>query len=175
MQNFNFLNFFLMSALLTICVGCILAGYPNPFIGTQVIKKAPPVNAKDGFSPFKHSKAPDPKIFGEMRVTPFFVNEMLIFVEGAMWNYNGKRFMTSYPAPPAAAAPPPQPSPFMTLHGPPSPPPPSYDEVVAARAQVAAAAAARGYAVYTYVPFYPGQARFSCLSLCFLFPLDCTP
>lgn len=77
-----------------------------------------------------------------------------------MWNYNGKRYMTMFPAPPTVSAPPPQPSPHMAHGGgpPPPPPPPSYDEDAAAQAQ--AAAAARGYTVYAYAPFYPGQVRY---------------
>ncbi|KAI0749362.1 LsmAD domain-containing protein [Daedaleopsis nitida] len=31
-------------------------GPPNPFFGTRVIKKAPPVHVKDDFNPFKHHK-----------------------------------------------------------------------------------------------------------------------
>lgn len=65
-----------------------------------------------------------------------------------------------FPAPPTVSAPPPQPSPHMAHGGgpPPPPPPPSYDEDAAAQAQ--AAAAARGYTVYAYAPFYPGQVRY---------------
>lgn len=31
-------------------------GPPNPFFGTRVIKKTPPVHVKDDFNPFKHHK-----------------------------------------------------------------------------------------------------------------------
>ncbi|KAH8118051.1 hypothetical protein DFH11DRAFT_1572083 [Phellopilus nigrolimitatus] len=108
---------------------------PNPFFGTQ-IKKGPPANVKDDFNPFKHAK----------------INEAVSI--GANWPYSGKRYMQMFPPPPSAA-PPPQASPHMAPHGPPPPPPPSYDEDAAAQAQ--AAAATRGYAVYAYAPYYPGQ------------------
>ncbi|KAI5122298.1 hypothetical protein M0805_002375 [Coniferiporia weirii] len=111
---------------------------PNPFFGTQIIKKGPPVNVKDDFNPFKHAKVHEAKSIG------------------TNWPYSGKRYMLMFPPPPSVAAPPPQASPHMAPHGPPPPPPPSYDEDAAAQAQ-AAAAATRGYAVYTYAPFYPGQ------------------
>ena len=34
-------------------------GPPNPFFGTRVIKKAPPVHVKDDFNPFKSGKVMD--------------------------------------------------------------------------------------------------------------------
>lgn len=58
------------------------------------------------------------------------------------------------PPPPTAPAPAPQASPHLAPHGPPPPPPPSYDEDAAAQAQ---AAASRGYAIYAYPAYYPGQ------------------
>ncbi|THH09159.1 hypothetical protein EW145_g2218 [Phellinidium pouzarii] len=116
---------------------------PNPFFGSQIIKKGPPVNVKDDFNPFKLAKVHEAKTIG------------------SNWPYNGKRYMQMFPPPPTVSAPPPQASPHMAPHGPPAPPPPSYDEDAAAQAQAAAAAAAaaatRGYAVYTYAPFYAGQ------------------
>ncbi|KAL5526582.1 PBP1 [Sanghuangporus sanghuang] len=110
---------------------------PNLFFGTQVIKKTPPVNVKEDFNSFKSGKVQDAKSVGPN------------------WPYTGKRYMHVLPPPPAVTAPPPQASPHMAPHGPPPPPPPSYDEDAAAQAQ--AAAATRGYAVYAYAPYYPGQ------------------
>ncbi|TDL25878.1 hypothetical protein BD410DRAFT_801189 [Rickenella mellea] len=108
---------------------------PNPFFGTQIIKKNPPVTVKDDFNPFKYNKV------AEASAT------------NALWPYSGKRYMMMFPPPPPL--PPPQASPHMAPHhGPPPPPPPSYDEDAAA--QAAQAAAARGYALY-YPYQYPGQ------------------
>ncbi|KZV87183.1 hypothetical protein EXIGLDRAFT_208313 [Exidia glandulosa HHB12029] len=105
----------------------------NPFFGVRPAKKPTPVHIKDDFNPFKFAKVVEPN-----QVT-------------AMWPYNGKRFMLSYPAPP----PPPNP-PAQHIPPPGPPPPPSYEEDSAA--QQVAQAAARGYMVY-YPQYYPGQVR----------------
>ncbi|KAJ3967566.1 hypothetical protein EV361DRAFT_929974 [Lentinula raphanica] len=102
----------------------------NPFFGTRVIKKGPPVNVKDDFNPFKHGKVVEPSTVS------------------AIWPYTGKRYMQLFPAPhppstPHIVAPPP------TL-----PPPPPYEEDPNQRA--AAAAASGGY-VYYAPTYYPGQ------------------
>ncbi|KAF5367587.1 hypothetical protein D9758_003719 [Tetrapyrgos nigripes] len=102
---------------------------PNPFFGSRVIKRGPPVNVKDDFSPFKTNKVSDPTNVS------------------AIWPYGGKRYMMMFPAP---QHPPAQPSPHMVPPVPPPMPPPSYDEDAAAQA------AARGYMYYP--PYaYPGQ------------------
>ncbi|KLO17196.1 hypothetical protein SCHPADRAFT_900824 [Schizopora paradoxa] len=106
---------------------------PNPFFGTQTIKKSQSVSVKDDFNPFKHGKG-----------TPETSQV------GPNWPYTGKRYMQMFPPPPAP--PTQQASPHMASHGPAPPPPPSYDEDAAAQA------ASRGYAVYAYAPYgYPGQ------------------
>ncbi|KAG6908340.1 hypothetical protein DXG01_005251 [Tephrocybe rancida] len=104
---------------------------PNPFFGSRVIKKNPPVNIKDDFNPFKHGKVPEPS-----SIT-------------AIWPYNGKRYAQMFPPP--QHPPHPQQPHNMPAPGPPPLPPPSYEEDSAAQA------AARGY-VYAYPPYgYPGQ------------------
>ncbi|KAF9052401.1 hypothetical protein BDZ89DRAFT_1088489 [Hymenopellis radicata] len=100
----------------------------NPFFGTRVIKKTP-VNIKDDFNPFKHSKVVDASHIS------------------ASWPYNGKRYMQMYPTPQHQ---PPQHSPHMGPPVPPPMPPPSYEEDSAAQA------AARGYVFYPHYG-YPGQ------------------
>ncbi|KAH9949939.1 hypothetical protein B0H21DRAFT_725331 [Amylocystis lapponica] len=99
-------------------------GPPNPFFGTRVTKKGPPlVNIKDDFNPFKYNK-----VVKASEVS-------------ASWPFNGKRYMQMFPPPPA---PPQQQSPHMAPPGPPPPmPPQSYEDDAAAQA------AARGY-VYAY-------------------------
>ncbi|KAI3604541.1 pab1 binding protein [Moniliophthora roreri] len=101
---------------------------PNPFFGTRPIKKSPPVNVKDDFSPFKTGKVTDPHTVG------------------SLWPYSGKRYMQMFPTPPQ---PPQQHSPHMVPPVPPPMPPPSYEEDSAAQA------AARGYMQYPH--YYPGQ------------------
>ncbi|KAJ4477194.1 hypothetical protein J3R30DRAFT_3657703 [Lentinula aciculospora] len=101
---------------------------PNPFFGTRSIKKGPPVNVKDDFNPFKHSK----------------VVEASNIV--ATWPYTGKRFMQLFPAPQH----PPQ-TPHMVGPPPTMPPPPPYEEDPNQRA-----AAPGGY-VYYAPTYYPGQ------------------
>ncbi|THV07420.1 hypothetical protein K435DRAFT_772738 [Dendrothele bispora CBS 962.96] len=102
---------------------------PNAFFGTRLIKKVPPVNIKDDFSPLKTNKVSDPTGVSHM------------------WPYSGKRYMMMFPLP---QHPPTQPSSHMVPPVPPPMPPPSYDEDAAAQA------AARGYMYYP--PYgYPGQ------------------
>ncbi|KAI0787704.1 hypothetical protein C8Q74DRAFT_1366536 [Fomes fomentarius] len=105
-------------------------GPPNPFFGTRVIKKTPPVHVKDDFNPFKHHK-----VIEAAQVAP-------------TWPYNGKRYMQMFPP---IQVQPQQQSPPMAPPGPPPPmPPATYEEDPNA-------AAARGY-VYAYPPYgYPGQ------------------
>ncbi|OBZ72487.1 Uncharacterized protein C21B10.03c [Grifola frondosa] len=106
-------------------------GPPNPFFGTRLIKKGPPVHIKDDFNPFKYHKVAEASAVS------------------AIWPYSGKRYMQMFPQLPTQ---PQQQSPHMAPPVPPPPmPPPSYEEDSAAQA------AARGY-VYAYPPYgYPGQ------------------
>ncbi|KAL0580956.1 poly(A)-binding protein binding protein [Marasmius crinis-equi] len=103
---------------------------PNPFFGSRPVKKGPPVNVKDDFSPFKNGKVADPQT-----------------VPG-VWPYTGKRYMQMFPTPHPAQ----QHSPHMAPPMAPPIPPPSYEEDSAAQA------AARGYMYYP--PYYPGQVGF---------------
>ena len=45
-------------------------GPPNPFFGTRVIKKTPPVHVKDDFNPFKHHKVIEAAQVGACRSSP---------------------------------------------------------------------------------------------------------
>lgn len=107
----------------------------NPFFGTRPTKKPATVHIKDDFNPFKFAKVVE-------------ANQI-----SALWPYNGKRFMLSYPAPPPPPPNPPAPHIPPPVAGPPPPPPP-YEEDAAA--QQARAAASTGYMVY-YPQYYPGQ------------------
>ncbi|KAJ3876489.1 hypothetical protein F5051DRAFT_411285 [Lentinula edodes] len=105
---------------------------PNPFFGTRLIKKGPPVNVKDDFNPFKHNKVVDASTIA------------------ATWPYNGKRYMQLFPAPQH----PPQ-TPHMVAPPPTMPPPPPYEEDPNQRA------AAPGGFVYYAPTYYPGQPMMS--------------
>ncbi|PSS19953.1 hypothetical protein PHLCEN_2v3126 [Hermanssonia centrifuga] len=109
-------------------------GPPNPFFGTRVIKKTPPVHLKDDFNPFKYHKVADASQVA------------------AIWPYSGKRYMQMFPPLPVQ---PQQQSPHMAAPVPPQVmPPQTYEEV----SDPAAQAAARGGFVYAYPPYgYPGQ------------------
>ncbi|OCH94368.1 hypothetical protein OBBRIDRAFT_722811 [Obba rivulosa] len=105
---------------------------PNPFFGTRVVKKGPPVHIKDDFNPFKYHNVAEASAVS------------------ATWPYHGKRYMQMFPPLPVPAQP-------QSPHIPPPVPPTvqsqSYEEDPAAQA------AARGY-VYAYQPYpYPGQVR----------------
>ncbi|EMD33528.1 hypothetical protein CERSUDRAFT_142553 [Gelatoporia subvermispora B] len=106
---------------------------PNPFFGTRVIKKGPPVHIKDDFNPFK------------------FHNVAEASAVAAMWQYHGKRYMQMFPPLQVPAQPQ---SPHLAPHvPPPTVQSQTYEEDPNAQA------AARGY-VYAYQPYpYPGQVR----------------
>ncbi|KAI0926095.1 hypothetical protein AcV5_008648 [Taiwanofungus camphoratus] len=105
-------------------------GPPNPFFGTRVLKKGPPVYIKEDFNPFKYHK-----VVEAAQVAP-------------MWPYQGKRYMQMFPP---LQVQPQQQSPHMAPPPPPPMPPPSYEEDSAAQA------AARGYVYAPYPYGYPGQ------------------
>ncbi|KAI0649125.1 hypothetical protein C8Q79DRAFT_493325 [Trametes meyenii] len=106
-------------------------GPPNPFFGTRLPKRAPPVHIKDDFNPFKNHK-----VIEASQVAP-------------TWPFSGKRYMQMFPP---IQQQPQQQSPPMAPPGPPQQMPPApYEEDPNAQA------AARGY-VYAYPPYgYPGQ------------------
>ncbi|OJT11474.1 hypothetical protein TRAPUB_12026 [Trametes pubescens] len=108
-------------------------GPPNPFFGTRLPKRTPPVHIKDDFNPFKNHK-----VIEAAQVAP-------------TWPFSGKRYMQMFP--PIQQQPQQQSPPMAQPGPPPQMPPTTYEEDPAAQA------AARGY-VYAYPPYgYPGQMQ----------------
>lgn len=109
---------------------------PNPFFGTRVIKKGA-LNIRDDFNPFKYNKVAEASAVG------------------ALWPYQGKRYMLMFPPIQQQPQQQQQQSPHMVappVPPPTLPPPTSYEEESAQQQQ------ARGGYVYAYPPYgYPGQ------------------
>lgn len=137
-------------------------GPPNPFFGTRVLKKGPPVYIKEDFNPFKYHKVVEAAQVGKL-LAPLYglpycgkyirVKRSLIcrVCAAPMWPYQGKRYMQMFPP---LQVQPQQQSPHMAPPPPPPMPPPSYEEDSAAQA------AARGYVYAPYPYGYPGQVSF---------------
>ncbi|KAH7106273.1 hypothetical protein BKA62DRAFT_686521 [Auriculariales sp. MPI-PUGE-AT-0066] len=109
----------------------------NPFFGVRPAKKAAPVHIKDDFNPFKFAKVAEPS-----NIT-------------AMWPYNGKRYLQSYPAPPPQAPAPPPHMPPAAAPGPP-PPQPQYEEDPNNQQNQQNQMPRPPYVMY-YPQYYPGQ------------------
>ncbi|KAH9850336.1 hypothetical protein C2E23DRAFT_322598 [Lenzites betulinus] len=106
-------------------------GPPNPFFGTRLPKRTPPVHIKDDFNPFKNHK-----VIESAQVA-------------ATWPFSGRRYMQMFP--PIQQQPQQQSPPMPPPGPPPQMQPATYEEDPAAQA------AARAYMYYPSYGGYPGQ------------------